>query len=113
MSGTTGSPPSFRIEERLEPDGSLRLSLIGELDLAVADGLALRLRELSSGGYHVRLDLAQLAFIDSTGLRELVHAVSESRRDSWSLEIGGELTDAVRRVIELTGTRSYLWPDPG
>jgi anti-anti-sigma factor len=101
----------FQMEEHFEDGYRLRLALVGELDIGVVEQLAERLGELRKGGYTVRLDLSRVEFIDSTGLRELVTEVSESRRDGWTLEIGEELTDPVARVIDLVGARSYFWPD--
>lgn len=101
----------FGMEEHFEDGLRLRLALVGELDVAVVEQLAGRLRELRRGGYTVRLDLSRLEFIDSTGIRELINEISDSRRDGWHLEIGDELTDQVARVIDLVGARSYFWPD--
>jgi anti-anti-sigma factor len=102
----------FQMEEHFEDGYRLRLALVGELDVAVVKQLADRLHELRKGGYTVRLDLSRLEFIDSTGLRELITEMSDSRRDGWNLEIGEELTDQVARVIDLVGARAYFWPDP-
>ena len=99
------------MEEHFEDGSRLRLALIGELDIAVVKQLADRLRELQKGGYTVLLDLSRLDFIDSTGLREVITNVSESRRDGWNLEVGAELTDQVARTIDLVGARTFLWPD--
>ena len=103
----------FRMEERFERDGTLRLTLVGELDVAVVDHLALRLRELRKGGYLVRLDLSGLAFIDSSGIHELIRQVAEARRDHWQLEVDGPMTEQVARTIDLVGARALLWPDEG
>jgi anti-anti-sigma factor len=110
MSGLQHHLP-FRMEEHFEDGLRLRLALVGELDVAVVKQLADRLRELRKGGYTVLIDLRQLDFIDSTGLRELITEVSHARRDGWQLEIGDELTDQVARVIDLVGARSYFWPN--
>jgi anti-sigma B factor antagonist len=111
MKTSPGGRLPFRMEEHFERDRELRLALIGELDLAVTPELAERLRELRKGGYTVHLDLSSLEFMDSTGLRELISAVSESRRDGWRLEVGRQMTEPVRRVIDLVGARSFFWPD--
>jgi anti-sigma B factor antagonist len=97
----------------LDETGALRLSLLGELDLAVADDLAARLRQLQEQGLEVRLDLTQLEFIDSTGIRELMCALDSSRRDGSRLTVGSDMTRAVRRVVELVGAGSYFPPDGG
>ena len=71
MSGSTHDRPQIRIEEQSDHDGALRLALAGELDIAVVDTLDERLMKLKRAGRRVRLDLAELEFTDSTGLREL------------------------------------------
>jgi anti-sigma B factor antagonist len=100
----------FRMEEHFEQEHELRLALVGELDLGVAHELAARLDQLRQGGYAIEIDLTRLEFLDSTGLRELIVAVTDSRRDGWALEINPEVTDEVGRIIELVGARSFFWP---
>lgn len=65
------TPSSFRIEERLDEDGGVRLLLFGELDLAVAEPLTRRMRELVGGGW-LWLDLARLEMMDCTWLDALI-----------------------------------------
>jgi anti-anti-sigma factor len=87
--------------------------LIGELDVAVSDYLSTRLRELRKGGYPVRLDLSELRFVDSSGIQEILRAVSAARRDGWQLAVDGPLTDQVARTVDLVGARTFLWPEEG
>ncbi|HEX3690981.1 MAG TPA: STAS domain-containing protein [Solirubrobacteraceae bacterium] len=103
----------FRLEERFERDGTLRLMLVGELDVAVIDHLSVRLRELRKEGYRIRLDLSELQFIDSSGIQEIISELSDARRDGWELEIDGPLTDQVARTVDLVGARAFLWPNEG
>jgi anti-sigma B factor antagonist len=100
----------FRINEDVDLDGVVQLGLLGELDLAVTDGLARRLRELGRASKAVRLDLSQLSFIDSSGIRTLVNAVEDAEQNGWTLEIDSRLTRQVERVIKLTGVDSLFWP---
>jgi anti-anti-sigma factor len=90
----------------------VRLSLLGELDLVGVERLEARLHDLRATGAAVRLDLSQLEFIDSSGLRALVTSAQVARRDGWRLEFDRHLLPPVRRVIELVGASRYLWP-PG
>jgi anti-anti-sigma factor len=101
------------MEEHFERDDSLRLALVGELDVAVVAQLSARLRELRKGGYVVRLDLARLHFIDSSGLREIIRAVADSRRDGWRLDVDEPVGEHVARTIDLVGARPLLWPRDG
>jgi anti-anti-sigma factor len=103
-------PADFWMDERGEDGGRLQLALVGELDVASAGALEQRLRALAERGDPVVLDLARLQFIDSSGLRELVRAVSDARRDHWSLELGTTLLPQVRQVIDLLELRELFWP---
>lgn len=103
----------FRLDERFERDGTLRLMLIGELDVAAIDHLSTRLRELRKAGYPVRLDLSELQFIDSSGIQEVIRALSDARHDGWNLGVDGPMTEQVARTVDLVGARDFLWPDEG
>lgn len=113
MTDSFGETADFRMREVLEDPDRVRLVLSGELDLAVVGMLADRLRELRKAGRDVRLDLAQLDFIDSSGLRALIAALAESRADGWRLDIDPQVTDAVRRTVDIAGLHSRFWPDGG
>ena len=101
----------FRMRERVEADETVRLILLGELDLAVGDELTGRLRQLRDSGRSVRLDLSKLAFIDSSGLRTLLLALTKARSDGWHLEIMRRLSPSVERVAQIVGVARVLWPD--
>lgn len=101
----------FWLDEHAE-DGRLRLGLVGELDIASASQLEQRLRALAERGDPVLLDLGRLQFIDSSGLRELVRAVSDARRDNWNLELSTTLSPQVRQIIDLLELRELFWPPP-
>lgn len=113
MTGSFHETVGFRMREVFDAPHEVRLILSGELDLAVAEMLRSRLTQLRKAGCDVRLDLAELDFIDSSGLRELLVALDESRSDGWRLDIDAQVTDAVRRIVEIAGLRSYLWPGGG
>jgi anti-anti-sigma factor len=73
--------------------------LAGELDVAEADGLIDRIGGVSEGD--VRLDLRELSFIDSSGVRAFVTIAG-------MLPMGSKLilhepTRTVRRVLDLVG----------
>jgi anti-anti-sigma factor len=102
----------FRLLESPDPDGVVRLALVGELDLAVADQLLGRLEMLLGDTTHVRLDLSRLEFIDSRGLYALMRCVVMGREADGRLvvEVGRELTGAVQDVIDRSGIAPMLWP---
>jgi anti-sigma B factor antagonist len=98
------------IRQRRDRDGFLTLELVGELDLATAESLATRLRQLRHESYQVRLDLSRLSFIDSRGLQLILLALEDARRDGWELEVGREVSPQVENVVSVSGIAPYLWP---
>ncbi len=103
----------FQMREVFDDPDKVRLVLSGELDLAVAGMLRDRLRQLRKADCDVRLDLAELDFIDSSGFRELITALADSRSDGWRLDIDPHVSEAVRRTVDIAGLHSHFWPDGG
>lgn len=103
--------PSFEIQESVDDDGAARVTLVGELDIAVADGVEQRLRRLREAGSRVRLDLSQLDFIDSSGVRAIVLGLKHARQGGHELEVDRQISPTVRRMIEIMGIAPQLWPD--
>jgi anti-sigma B factor antagonist len=84
------------------------LKLSGELDLASYDALDEELRRIeATDASRIVIDLSQLTFLDSVGVRLLVEADARSRSDSNRLQLipGG---DRVQRVLQLTGLDDSL-----
>lgn len=102
--------PSFEIREAVDADGAIRLALIGELDIAVADRVEERLRQLREGGSHAVLDLSGLEFIDSSGVRAIVLGLKHSREAGHELEVDRRVSASVQRMIEIMGIGPQLWP---
>jgi len=86
----------------------VRLRLVGELDVGSTDAVAERLRELGAASQRVRIDLSTVTFIDSSGVRLLVHALRDSRRDGWELEVDQQLPPQVRRVFNLANLERLI-----
>jgi anti-anti-sigma factor len=105
MSGAPDSsgyrPPRFEVDSE-NVDGTILLRLTGELDLVsepvLADALA------QGDGHPLRIDLSELAFMDSTGLRALLGL----QRDHGDVKLRGPLQPAVQRLLELTQTLQIL-----
>jgi anti-sigma B factor antagonist len=97
----------FRCEVSPEQD-TVRLRLIGELDLATAPILETRITELREAGYrHILLDLRGLLFIDSTGLHVILRHDAEARRDGFSLALLSGSPE-VQRVFDIAGVTAQL-----
>ena len=75
--------------------------LRGDLDLSAVKAFEQSLRAAVDHGGPVTLDAAELAFMDSTGVRLLIHAAQ--RLEGRGCLIVHGANDAVRRVIDLTG----------
>ncbi len=103
-------PAAFEIADGDGSDGTVRLVVSGELDLASSPQLAARLDEFEARGAPVYLDISGLTFIDSSGLAVLIRHAQDAGRDG-RLEIGRDgLHRHVQRVIELLGAEQALWP---
>jgi anti-anti-sigma factor len=77
------------------------LRLIGELDVAEADSLIDDVRSMVEAQGDLTLDLKELEFIDSSGVRALV-SIAGLLADGATL-ILRDPTSPVRRVLELVG----------
>ncbi len=79
--------PSGLLRGRLEHlDGRVEFHLWGELDISSADGFRERVAELSAAtNGEVILDLADLRFLGSSGLRTLIQIHDELERESRRL----------------------------
>jgi len=105
--------PSFEIRETVDTDGVVRVALIGELDIAVADAVEQRLRQHRDDGRPVRLDLSRLDFIDSSGVQTLVLGMKHARQSGHQLEVDRQVSVSVHRMVEMMGIGSQLWPGGG
>ncbi len=102
-----GPEPSFTI--RVESRNQVTMvTLGGELDVASAPTLTrhLKLAE-QSDVCSIALDLRDLTFIDSSGLRVLLQANSRAKTNGHRLLILG-VGPTPRRMLDATGTASLL-----
>jgi len=104
------SPPGdglFRCDVVWDGEAA-RVRAIGELDMSAVPALAAEIAQLRAAGCpHVIIDLSELSFLDSSGLRLLLDCDAESRRDSHTITlIPGP--PVVQRVFELTRTAEHL-----
>lgn len=76
----------------------------GELDVSCVDALDGEVRELRAAGFdQIVLDLRQVRFLDSSGLRLLLSLRNDAERDGHGLTLVRG-PRAVQRIFELTGT---------
>lgn len=92
------------------PDRPGVLLVSGELDIATVDQLVGEARAaLESATSVLRIDLAGVTFVDSTGLGALVRVRNEAEQQGRHVDLVG-VRPEVRRVLDLTGL-SEIFPD--
>jgi anti-sigma B factor antagonist len=89
---------------------SVVLELVGDLDIHTAPLLEAALRDLREDLYlEVILDLSELTFLDSTGLRAIISAEKAFRARYGGLRLV-QGAPVVHRIFELTGTEGrFSW----
>jgi anti-sigma B factor antagonist len=88
--------------------------LAGELDLNVADQAESAIRAVEAAGAKtVVLDLRELRFMDSTGLRVILAADARARREGWMLSLvpGPDAVHRVFRMALLDQRLDFVEPD--
>jgi anti-anti-sigma factor len=88
-------------EARIDPDGVVYLS--GELDMAVADSFSQGLMSSLDGQQPV-LDLSELTFLDSSGIR----AILQIGQASGQGVVLRSLRPNTRRVLDVAGVDETL-----
>lgn len=97
----------FRVDVHPERE-VVRVVPVGELDLATAGRLEHELHELrDSGFHHVVLDMHELSFIDSSGIRVILceHRFAAMHDRQFSL-LG--VPPVIHRALEVCGLLSHL-----
>jgi anti-anti-sigma factor len=99
--------PGLRIHNGRNNDGHV-LSLSGELDLASAGVLDTAIAELcTDGAERITLEMSDLAFMDSTGLRSVLVGRELCEVNGCELWIG-DLSRQVQRLLEVSGVGEEL-----
>ena len=96
----------MKINTEIE-DGTLRVTLAGEFDMGEIPYFRKALQELEEPWERVVVEMSDVAFMDSSGLQELLNFQERIR------EMGRELvlshpSVAVLRLLELTGVDSHF-----
>ena len=99
-------PEPFRCEVR-QGRASAVVEIAGELDLATVEEVDSALRSLANTKRAVTLDLRELRFIDSTGLRLILEIDALARQDGFNFAVvrGPE---TVQRIFAMTGMENHL-----
>jgi anti-sigma B factor antagonist len=105
MAGTPPEP-DLSITTRATPRGSV-VAVAGELDLSNVDRLGEAARAALAEGAVV-IDLADVPFMDSSGVRLLDALLREAAAAGRALTVRPELQPRVRQVLEMTGLLAEL-----
>jgi anti-sigma B factor antagonist len=102
-----GSQTKFEVHAETEtgkavltPVGELDLATVPELKRAASEMLGKRVRELT-------IDLSQVTFMDSAGLRLLLTLQDEACEDGWTLRLLRP-AERPRALFRLTGLDAHL-----
>jgi anti-anti-sigma factor len=107
MTSDLPTPGGLEISSAFD-GGTVRVSLRGELDLAGSQQMEDSFAAIEQGTpSRVVVDLSELAFIDSTGLRLLLQADARARERGYDLVLRPG-APPVQRVFEVTGALDVL-----
>src|SRR3954470_3303270 len=102
-------PAAFVIDQAEVRDGVALLVFRGELDLAAASAMRSRVESVSGRG--LVIDLRDVTFIDSSGLRELLNAQESVVGAGRRIVLSG-VPATVQRLLEMTGTTELFETAP-
>ncbi len=101
------NPPPFSLSVQ-RANGDVTVRVFGEVDMESSPVLKSNLLQLAqSGAQRVTVDLAETAFIDSTGLHALVRVLKELRGNGGDLVVRSPSKSAAR-LLHLTGFDTFV-----
>jgi anti-sigma B factor antagonist len=107
VSSEGAESPTFSLDVTADGDGWTTVSVAGELDLATADEFAAAVRTgLATGA--VVVDLREVTFMDSAGVRALNTVARESADSGRELRLFLGTHPGVVQVLEMTGMLELL-----
>jgi anti-sigma B factor antagonist len=94
----------------LEPmrDGWVRVRVEGELALASSSTLERAVEAELRANSHILLDLSQIEFIDSAGLRAMTALVRTAKASGRKLRLSTDLPAHARRLMEIVGLLPFV-----
>jgi anti-sigma B factor antagonist len=98
---------TFTVAEDAGNDGERVIRLRGELDIDSAPDLERTLLRSRPAQQRVVLDLGELKFMDSTGLRVLLRARAVAEEGHWELFLR-DVPPNIRRLFDMTGVHEAL-----
>ncbi len=109
-SAVAAQPAPFSISESGDQDGVL-VRLSGELDVVSAGQVNATLRRVLQAGQRLTVDLAEVTFIDSTGLAAIVKG-PESDTERALLVLRPSRHEQPQRLLKLTNVSELFTFEP-
>ena len=98
---------TFTVAESTGGDGAHVIRLHGELDIDAAPDVERALLRSRPAGQRVVLDLSELQFMDSTGLRVLLRARAAAEEGRWEIFLR-DVPSNIQRLFDMTGVHEAL-----
>jgi anti-sigma B factor antagonist len=117
MDAVFGFPPTrLRVQQNPDREGCVRIILTGEIDMSNVGTLTQALAAAPTTAHSIVVDLADVTFLDSTGIATLLSAYRRAVAAGQTLTVVNA-QGMVRRVLDITGTFPTLagqdMPAPG
>jgi anti-sigma B factor antagonist len=100
-------PNKFEITEATG-SGTQTVAISGELDLSTVPALAQRIDALGDRIETLILDLRDLSFMDSSGLRLLIELNQRAQQEAWELLLIPSRHESAKIVLRMTGADAAL-----
>lgn len=97
----------FKITHRATEAG-VTLKVAGELDLSTGPALRESVERFGRGAQAVTVDLSELVFMDSTGLRLLIELDRRAKQEEWKLVLIRPRHETADVVLKVTGADAAL-----
>ncbi len=89
------------MEIKINNDGDFStINVFGEIDLNNSNELRVKLNDELNSGKSIKLNLAEVTYIDSSGVSCLVEATQISKKNNTEFSII-DLSESVKKVLEL------------
>jgi anti-sigma B factor antagonist len=97
------------VSVQIEPsNGSLLVRLSGEIDLSNSNGLHQQLERAIEGWARVVIDLAELRYLDSQGLRLIKQLCNKDDRDGTEILLVAPPDSFARQVLDMARMGDYV-----
>ena len=104
--------PQLHLRRSAQDGGPLGLVVEGEVDLATADRFGSALMEVLDGHGELHVDLREVSFMDSTGLRALLETRRRAEESGVVMRLAMRPGGPVERLLDLAGVSDMFARSP-